>query len=64
MFPKVIAWSEYRYADERLVFGNDVVQKVKKTTRKHIYLYAGYGRSFWNLPSTVTASFRSSDPVK
>jgi hypothetical protein len=30
MFPEVIAWSEYRYADERLVFGNDVVQKVKK----------------------------------
>jgi hypothetical protein len=38
MFPKAIAWSEDRYADERLVFGNDVVQKMKKTIGKHIYM--------------------------
>jgi hypothetical protein len=38
MFLKAISWSEYRYADERPVFGNDVVQEMKKTIGQHFYM--------------------------
>ena len=38
MLPKVIAWSESWYADERLVLGYDVVQEMKKTIGNYFYM--------------------------